>query len=189
MLKRSLVLGLSIVLLSAAKSNAEAYCADATMPGTKYSVLAPNLKVYPPKSDVPWSKALIIRDETGRAEMLIVRDHYNEKNVAANMQGGAMSSWGLGWVHFSVYGVYKGKSLLMSAKSAVIKVGDKRFPLEIKTLSTFVITPELGQALPTGDPVMVRLGLDEGHTATFPIGDGTVKEWAAMSALICQKKH
>ncbi|NJM47506.1 MAG: hypothetical protein HC860_16195 [Alkalinema sp. RU_4_3] len=159
--------------------------ANLSAPGIKYSSLAPSLKVYPTASDVPWSQALVVRDNFNGSEFVTVRDHHYEQDVIKNRQAGIMSSWGLDTVHFSAYGTTRAGSVQFEAKSATVKVGDRLFQLDKKLESLFSVTPDLANALQSREDVVVRLVLENGRTVTYPIGSGTIKEWSRMLGLFC----
>lgn len=142
------------------------------------------LEIHKSNSKVPFSKALIVRDEFDGTEVAMVRDHYYEPDALNNRQVGVISSWGLRSIHFAAYFANRAGNVQFSAVSATIKVGEDLYKLDSKNGSMFAINPGMYSKI-QGRPVTVRLTLDNGKIITYPIGQKTTQEWDSMVALAC----
>jgi hypothetical protein len=147
----------------------------------QYSRLFPSLKVYTNASDTPHSEPLILMDDFTGKENLALTDHHFEQGYANGqfIKAGVLSSWNLVMI---LPTLYSNRSSFRTARPTEMTIKVNRELFELKTIGngTFMISPELADALQRSTDVKVRLKISDGRHFDYPIGSKTIESWRSM---------
>jgi hypothetical protein len=155
-------------------------CAKDWFKAGTYSTIAPGLKVVNSDSNVPWSEAVILRDDFSGKESVTIRDHHYVRPAqftSVSYQEGVLSVWGVASIGFKAYRQRNTTTISFPVFEATAKVDGTLFVLTRADTGYFDISPELAEALSKSDDLTMRVKLDNGSLVTYPIGKGTVTEW------------
>ena len=147
----------------------------------QYSKLFPALKVYTNGADTPHSEPVILLDDFTGKETLSLTDHHFEQIYFKGqiIKAGVLSSWNLVMILPTVYhnksGFHTDRPTEMT-----MKVGRELFELKAIGDKTFMISPELADALQRSTDVKVRLKISNGRNLDYPIGSKTIESWRSM---------
>lgn len=147
----------------------------------QYSKLFPSLKVYTNGASTPHSEPVILMDDFTGKENLALTDHHFEQGYFKGqiVKAGVLSSWNLVMilptVYHNRYGFHTDQPTEMT-----MKVGRELFELKAIGDKTFMISPELADALQRSTDVKVRLKISNGRNLDYPIGSKTIESWRSM---------
>jgi len=147
----------------------------------QYSKLFPALKVYTNGADTPHSEPVIIMDDFTGKENLALTDHHFEQGYFKGqiVKAGVLSSWNLVMILPTVYHSKSGFHTDQPTEMTM-KVGRELFELKAIGDKTFMISPELADALQRSTDVKVRLKISNGRNLDYPIGSKTIESWRSM---------
>ena len=150
----------------------------------QYSKLFPALKVYTNGANTPHSEPVILLDDFTGKETLALTDHHFEQGYFKGqiVKAGVLSSWNLVMILPTVYHNKSGFHTDQPTEMTM-KVGRELFELiGLKGTGegTFIISPELADALQRSTDVKVRLKISNGRNLDYPIGSKTIESWRSM---------
>ena len=147
----------------------------------QYSKLFPALKVYMNGADTPHSEPVILMDDFTGKETLSLTDHHFEQGYFKGkiVKAGVLSSWNLVMILPTVYHNKSGFHTDQPTEMTM-KVGRELFELKAIGDKTFMISPELADALQRSTDVKVRLKISNGRNLDYPIGSKTIESWRSM---------
>ena len=147
----------------------------------QYSKLFPALKVYKNGADTPHSEPVILIDDFTGKENLALTDHHFEQGYFKGqiVKAGVLSSWNLVMILPTVYHNQSGFHTDQPTEMTM-KVGRELFELKAIGDKTFMISPELADALQRSTDVKVRLKISNGRNLDYPIGSKTIESWRSM---------
>jgi len=147
----------------------------------QYSKLFPALKVYTNGADTPYSEPVVFMDDFTGKENLALTDHHFEQGYANGqfIKAGVLSSWNLVMI---LPTLYSNRSSFRTDRPTemTVKVGRELFELKTVSNGTFMISPELADALQRSSDVKVRLKISDGRHFDYPIGSKTIESWRSM---------
>jgi hypothetical protein len=148
----------------------------------QYSKLFPSLKVYAKDAtNKPYSEPVIVMDDFTGQETLALTDHHFEQGYANGqfIKAGVLSSWNLVMI---LPTLYTNRAGFRTDRPTEMTIKVDRELFELKTIGngTFMISPELADALQRSTDVKVRLKISDGRNFDYPIGTKTIESWRSM---------